>query len=67
MLTFHSILLRNSGHNDRIVQFLIAGPEVDVPKVIASRESIIAKFYEITGRRDIVFEDLVTAFKYKSV
>ncbi|KAF4620929.1 hypothetical protein D9613_000933 [Agrocybe pediades] len=59
------VFLRPSGQDDRIVQFLIAGPEVDVPKVIASRESIIDKFYEITGRRDIVFEDLVAAFRYK--
>ncbi|KAF9550614.1 hypothetical protein CPC08DRAFT_674788 [Agrocybe pediades] len=58
-------VLRPSGQDDRIMQFLIAGPEIDVPKVIASRESIIDKFYEITGRRDVVFEDLVTAFRYK--
>ncbi|PPQ68063.1 hypothetical protein CVT26_007347 [Gymnopilus dilepis] len=57
--------LRPSGQDDNIVQVVIAGPQVDVDKVSASRENVIAEFYEISGRRDIEFEEVVWFSRYR--
>lgn len=59
--------MRPSGHDDRIIQFMISGPNVDVAKMLKSKEAIVETFYDITGMRDIIFEDLICAFRYKSV
>ncbi|KAF9555419.1 hypothetical protein CPC08DRAFT_132812 [Agrocybe pediades] len=60
-----AVFLRPTGHDDRIAQFMISGPNVDVQKILASREALVEAFYEITNMRDIVFEDLICAFRYK--
>ena len=48
------------------MNFVAAG-DVDVPKLLSSREALVEQFYETTGRRDITFGDLVSVSKYRSV
>ncbi|PPQ68054.1 hypothetical protein CVT26_007338 [Gymnopilus dilepis] len=57
--------LRPSGQDDGIAQLMIAGPQVDLAKVSSSPENVIASFYEITGRHDIVIEDVVWLSRYR--
>ncbi|KDR80864.1 hypothetical protein GALMADRAFT_135956 [Galerina marginata CBS 339.88] len=59
--------LRPSGRDDGVLQFLIAGRNVDLSKIMESRETIIEEFYEISGRRDIIFEDLIWTSRYRQV
>lgn len=56
--------LRPSGQDTRVVNFLVAGA-IDVSKVLESRETIVDKFYEISGRKDIVFGDLIWKSRYR--
>ncbi|KAF8909282.1 hypothetical protein CPB84DRAFT_1765743 [Gymnopilus junonius] len=50
--------LRGSGQEDGIAQLVMAGAQVDVTKCYEG-------FYDITGRRDIVFEEVVWLSRYR--
>ncbi|KAF8902427.1 FAD binding domain-containing protein [Gymnopilus junonius] len=57
--------LLGSGQDDGIAQLIMVGAQLDAAKVSANRESIIEGFYDITGRRDIAFEEVVWFSRYR--
>ena len=59
-------MLRPSAQDEDVFQFILSGPDVDLDKVLTSREELIKAFYSLTGRTDILFGDLVWMSKYRS-
>ena len=59
-------MLRPSAQDEDVFQFILSGPDVDLDKVLTSREELIKAFYLLTGRTDILFGDLVWMSKYRS-
>ncbi|KAF5338052.1 hypothetical protein D9758_014255 [Tetrapyrgos nigripes] len=45
--------------------FIIGGPGIDAEKLLASREEFISTFYEITGRTDIEFGEMISQAVYR--
>lgn len=59
-------ILRPSGQDEGVFQFILGGPDVDRDKASSSHEEFVKAFYSITGRTDIVFGDLIWISKYRS-
>ncbi|TFK39697.1 FAD binding domain-containing protein [Crucibulum laeve] len=57
--------LRPTGQGDNIFAFLIFGKEIDYDKVATGREDVVKTFYEISGRKDIIFGDLIWISNYR--
>ncbi|KAJ3515231.1 hypothetical protein NLJ89_g1895 [Agrocybe chaxingu] len=57
--------LRPSSQDEDVVSFLLAGVNIDPQAVLASRDAVVEKIYEINGRRDIVFGDLIWSSRYR--
>ena len=43
---------------------IFVGPEWDIEKVAAGRESLIEAFYSFTGKRDVRFGNILTLSQY---
>ena len=59
-------MLRPSGQDGDLFNFILGGPDVDCNKVLSSKEELVKSFYSITKRTDIVFGDLIWISKYRS-
>ncbi|TFK39683.1 FAD binding domain-containing protein [Crucibulum laeve] len=57
--------LRPTGQGDNVFTFLIFGREIDHDKVATGREEVLKAFYEISGRKDVIFGDLIWISNYR--
>ncbi|KAF8806911.1 hypothetical protein BYT27DRAFT_7161509 [Phlegmacium glaucopus] len=64
-LSSNTAMLRPSGQDEDVFNFVLAGPDVDNDKAATSREELIKAFHAISGRTDIVFGDLICIAKYR--
>ena len=58
-------MLRSSRKGDNFFLIVVAGPKLNREKASSSREELIKAFYEITGRTDIEFGELVHIALYR--
>ena len=59
------VMLRPSGQDEDVYNFVLAGPNIDFDKISTSSE--FAKvFYSLTKRTDILFGDIICVSKYRS-
>ena len=63
LTTYYSTYLRPSAQESDVSTFLIAGKIIR--ETITSPQSIIQAFYEISGRRDIVIQDVIWSSRYR--
>lgn len=53
-------------HDDRF-NFMIGGSQIDHPKTASSREELMKTFYEVSGRTDIEFGELLWMGLWRSI
>ena len=59
------ILLRPSGQDKDIYNFILAGTNLDFNKISTSSEGFAEAFRSLTKRTDILFGDIVWVAKYR--
>jgi len=59
-------MFRPSSQDPEVLNFMISG-DFDAKKIMESREALVEQLYETSGRRDIIFGDLVWVSKYRLV
>ena len=59
------ILLRPSGQDKDIHNFILRDPNIDFDKISTSSEGFAEAFHSLTKRTDIVFGDIVWVAKYR--
>jgi hypothetical protein len=60
------VLLRPSGQDEDVYNFILGGPNIDYDKISPSSEEFAKFFYSLIKRTDILFGDIVWISKYKS-
>ena len=60
------ILLRPSGQDKDVYNFILNGPDIDYDKISTSSEEFAKFFYSFTKRTDILFGDINWISKYRS-
>jgi hypothetical protein len=59
------VVLRPSGQDEDVYNFILAGPNIDFDKVSTSSEGFAKCFYSHTKRTDILFGDIIWVSKYR--
>ena len=59
-----SFIARPSSQDSDIISFVIAG-KIDIPKLLANPSLVRDEFYEMSGRRDIVLDEVVWISTYR--
>ena len=60
------VLLRPSGQDEDVYNFILGGPNIDYDKISTSSEEFAKFFYSLTKRTDILFGDIIWVSKYRS-
>ena len=60
------VLLRPSGQDEDVYNFILGGPNIDYDKISTSSEEFAEFFYSLTKRTDILFGDIIWVSKYRS-
>ena len=58
------VLLRPSGQDEDVYNFILGGPNIDYDKVLSSEE-FTKLFYSLTKRTEILFGDIIWVSKYR--
>ena len=59
------VLLRPSGQDEDVYNFIFGGPNIDFVKISTSSEEFAKFFYSLTKRTDILFGDIIWMSKYR--
>ena len=59
------VLLRPSGQDEDVYNFILSGPNIDYDKISTSSEEFAKTFYSLTKNTDILFGDIVWISKYR--
>ena len=59
------VLLRPSGQDEDVYNFLLSGPNIKYDKISTSSEEFANLFYSLTKRTDILFGDIIWMSKYR--
>ena len=59
------VLLRPSGQDEDVYNFIMGGPNIDYDKISTSSEEFAKLFYSLTKRTDILFGDIIWMSKYR--
>lgn len=60
----HSTFTRPSAQDPDVLNFMMAG-DINIEDILSSSKATIEAFYNISGRRDIVIEDVIWSSKYR--
>ena len=59
------VLLRPSGQDKDVHNFILGGPDIDYDKISTSSEEFAKLFYSLTKRTDVLFGDIIWMSKYR--
>jgi hypothetical protein len=60
------VMLRPSGQDEDVYNFVLAGPNIDYDKILTSSDEFAKYFHSLTKRTDILFGDFIWVSKYRS-